>query len=165
MHCVSTTIIKRKIKMDTPGIALIILGVLSIAVGVLGKFRPDIVYRDWSEKRTIGGFRLFGFSAFRLGGEKMNFEDRQRFGFVTFILFGVMLILASIASSVPQWEAYKSAITISIVMLMTVVLLFAFWKIMLSQDESRGRIAFAIVMLLAFAMIAFVVYYWHVTLK
>lgn len=148
--------------MDTPGIALIILGVLSIAVGVLGKFRPDIVYRDWNEKKTIGGFRLFGFSAFRLGGEKMNFEDRQRFGFVTFILFGIMLILASIASSIPQWEAYKGAITISIVMVMTVVLLFAFWKIMLSQDERFKGIGFAIIMLLSFTLIAFAVYYWMI---
>ena len=57
------------------------------------------------------------------------------------------------------------AVVISIVMVMTVVLLIVFWKIMLSQDENRGRISFAIVMLLAFAMIALVVYYWHVTLK
>ena len=151
--------------MDTSGLALIILGVLSIALAILGKFRPDIVYRDWNEKRTLGGFRLFGFSAIRIGGKEMAPEDRQRFGFVTFILFGVMLILASIASSIPQWEAYKSAITISIVMVMTVVMLFLFWKFLLSQDENRGRISFAIVMLLSFAMIALAVYYWYVTLK
>ena len=151
--------------MDTSGLALIILGVLSIALAILGKFRPDIVYRDWNEKKAIGGFRLFGFSAIRIGGKELAPEDRQRFGFVTFILFGVMLILASIASSIPQWEVYKSAITISIVMVMTIVMLFLFWKFLLSQDENRGRIAFAIVMLLSFAMIALAVYYWYVTLK
>lgn len=151
--------------METPGIALIILGIASIAVGVLGKFRPDIVYRDGNEKKTFGGFRLFGFSAFRLGGEKLNSEDRQRFGFVTFILFGVMLILASVASSIPQWQAYKSAIAISIVMVMTVVLLLMYWKIILSLDESRGRIGFAIIMLVSFAMLAFATYYWYIALK
>ena len=148
--------------MDIEGIVFIILGILSIAVGIFGKFRPDIVYRDWNEK---GGFRQFGFSTFRLGSKEMDPEVRQRFGFVLFILMGVMFILVSIATSIPQWQAYKSAIAISIVMVMTVVLLLAFWKIMLSQDESRGRIAFAIVMLLSIAMIAFVVYYWYVTLK
>ena len=151
--------------MDTSGIVFIILGVLSIAVGIYGKFRPDIVYRDWSEKRTIGGFRLFGFSAFRLGAEKMDSEDRQRFGFVVFVLFGIMLILTGIACSIPQWETYKSTIAFSIVMLMTVIMLFAYWKILLSQDESRSRKGFAVIMLLSFALIAFTVYYWHVTLK
>lgn len=152
--------------MDTLGIALIIMGIVSIAVGILGKFRPDIIYRNWNKGSAFGGgIRLFGLSAARLGGDKMTPEDRQRFGFVTFILFGVMLILASIASSIPQWEVYKSAIAISIVMVMTVVMLFLFWKFLLSQDENRGRIAFAIVMLLSFAMIALAVYYWYVTLK
>ncbi len=151
--------------MDTSGIALIILGVLSIAVGIFGKFRPDIVYRDWNEKKTFGGFRLFGFSAVRLGGKEMAPEDRQRFGFVTFILFGIMLILASIATSIPQWQAYKSAIAISIVMVMTVMMLFSYWKIVLSQDENRGRIGVAIIMLLYFAMLAFAAYYWYVTIK
>ena len=151
--------------METPGIVLIILGIASIAIGIFGKFRPDIVYRDRNEKKTFGGFRLFGFSAFRLGGEKMNLEDRQRFGFVTFILFGVMLVLASIACSIPQWQAYKSAIAISIVMVMTVVLLLMYWKIILNQDESRGRIGFAIIMLVSFAMLAFAAYYWYIALK
>ena len=151
--------------MDTPEFALIIMGILSIAVGIFGKIRPDIIYRDWNEKKTIGGFRLFGFSTFRIGGKEMAPEDRQRFGFVVFVLFGVMLIFSSIACSIPQWEAYKSAIVISIVMVMTVVMLFLFWKFLLSHDESYGRISFAIVMLLAFALIAFTVYYWHVTPK
>ncbi len=151
--------------MDTPEFALIIMGILSIAVGIFGKIRPNIIYRDWNEKKTIGGFRLFGFSTFRIGGKEMAPEDRQRFGFVVFVLFGVMLIFASIACSIPQWEAYKSAVAISIVMMMTVVMLFLFWKFLLSHDESYGRIGFAVIMLLAFALIAFTVYYWHVTLK
>lgn len=151
--------------MDTTGIALIIFGILCIAVGILGKFRPDIIYRDWNEKKTIGGFRLGGFSAIRIGGKEMAPEDRRRFGFVVFVLFGIMLILASIACSIPQWEAYKSAIAISIVMVMTVVMLFLFWKFLLSRDESMGRIGFAVIMLLSFALIAFAAYYWYITLK
>ena len=151
--------------MDASGIGMIIMGVASIALGIFGKIRPDIVYRDWNEKRTLGGFRLFGFSAVRLGGKEMAPEDRQRFGFVTFILFGVMLILASIVCSIPQWEAYKSAITVSIVMVMTVVMLFSYWKIMLSQNERFKGIGFAIIMLLSFALIALTVYNWYVTLK
>ena len=78
---------------------------------------------------------------------------------------GVMLILASIACSIPQWEAYKSAIAISIVILMTIVMLFLYWKFLLSHDENFGRIGFSIIMLVSFALIAFVVYYWYVTLK
>ena len=152
--------------MDSFGITLIILGIVSIAVGIFGKIRPDIIYRNWDKGSALGGsIRLFGFSAARFGGDKMPLEQKQRFGFVVFVLFGVMLILASIASSIPQWEVYKDAITISIVMVMTAVLLFSYWKIVLSQYEGAGRIGFAIVMLLSLSMIAFSVYYWYITLK
>lgn len=152
--------------MDSFGITLIILGIVSIAVGIFGKIRPDIIYRNWDKGSAFGGsIRLFGFSAARFGGDKMPLEQKQRFGFVVFVLFGVMLILASIASSIPQWEVYKDAITISIVMVMTAVLLFSYWKIVLSQYEGAGRIGFAIVMLLSLSMIAFSVYYWYITLK
>lgn len=152
--------------MDTTGIALIIMGVASIAVGIFGKFRPDILYRNWGGKRSfIGGFRLFGFTPARLGDEKMVPEDKQRFGFVCFVLFGVMIILVGIVTSIPQWETYKSAITISIVMAITIMMLFSYWKIMLSQNERFKGISFAIVMLLSFALIALAVYNWHVILK
>ncbi len=151
--------------MDNEGIALIILGALAIAVGIFGKFRPDIVYRDWSEKRTIGGFRLFGFSAFRVGGKNLSPEYRQRFGFVTFILFGIMLVLAGVALGVPQWQAYKSAITISIVMVMTVVLLLMYWRILLSQNERFRGLGLAVVLLLSAAMLVVAAYYWRITLN
>ena len=147
--------------MDTTGIALIILGVLSIAMGIFGKFRPDIVYRDWNEK---GGFRQFGFSTFRLGGKEMAPEVRQRFGFVVFILMGVMFILVSIATTIPQWQAYKSAIAISIVMVMTMILLLMYWKIILSQNE-RSKISLIIVLLLSVAMLVLTAYYWRITLN
>lgn len=148
--------------MDTSGIALIILGVLSIAVGIFGKFRPDIVYREWNEK---GSFRQFGFSTFRFGGKGMSLEDRQRFGFVLFILMGVMFILVSISTSIPQWQAYKSAIAISIVMVLTVVLLLMYWRIILSQNERFRGIGLVVVLLLSAAMLIFTAYYWHITLN
>ena len=148
--------------MDTSGIALIILGVLSIAVGIFGKFRPDIVYRDWNKK---GGFRQFGFSTFRLGSKEMDPEVRQRFGFVTFILFGIMLVLASVTTSISKWQPYRSAIVISIVMVLTVILLLMYWRIVLSQNERYRGIGLAVVLLLSAAMIVFSAYYWHITLN
>ena len=146
--------------MDIEGIVFIILGILSIAVGIFGKFRPDIVYREWNEK---GGFRQFGFSTFRLGGKELAPEVRQRFGFVTFILLGVMLIMVSIAISIPRWQPYNGAIAFSIVMLMTVVLLLMYWKIVLSQDE-KSRIGLVIVLLLSAALLVLTAYYWRLTL-
>ena len=148
--------------MDTSGIVMIILGVVLIAVGIFGKIRPDIVYRDWNKK---GGFRQFGFSTFRLGGKEMAPEVRQRFGFVLFILMGVMFILVSVAFSIPQWQVYKSAILLSIIIVISVVLSFSFWKIILSQNERFKGISFAITMLFCFALIATVVYYWISILK
>jgi hypothetical protein len=146
--------------MDIEGIIFIILGVISIAVGIFGKFRPDIVYREWNEK---GGFRQFGFSTFRLGGKELAPEVRQRFGFVTFILLGVMFIMLGIAISISQWQPYNGAIAFSIVMLMTVVLLLMYWKIVLSQDE-KSRIGLVIVLLLSAALLVLTAYYWRLTL-
>ena len=146
--------------MDTSGIVFIILGILFIAVGIFGKFRPDIVYREWNEK---GGFRQFGFSTFRLGGKELAPEVRQRFGFVTFILLGVMFIMLGIAISISQWQTYNTAIAFSIVMLMTVVLLLMYWKIVLSQDE-KSRIGLVIVLLISAALLVLTAYYWRLTL-
>jgi len=95
----------------------------------------------------------------------MASPQRQQFGFFVLLLFGIMMLLVAGAMNVPQWQGYMDAVVISIVMMMTAVMLLVFWKIMLSQDESRGRISFAIIMLISFAMIALAVYYWHVTLK
>ena len=146
--------------MDTSGIVFIILGVLSIGVGIFGKFRPDIVYREWNEK---GGFRQFGFSTFRLGGKELAPEVRQRFGFVTFILLGVMFIMLGVAISISRWQTYNTAIAFSIVMVMTVILLLMNWKIVLSQDE-KSRIGLVIVLLLSAALLVLTAYYWRLTL-
>lgn len=152
--------------MDTSGIAMIILGVVLIAVGIFGKIRPDILYRNYDRKTAFGGaFRLFGFSAARLGDQEVPFEVKQRLSFMFFVLFGVMVILIGIVTMVPQWEAYKSAIAISIVMAITIVMIFSYWKIVLSQNERSKGIGFAIIMLLSFALIALAVYNWMDVLK
>ena len=152
--------------MDTSGIAMIILGVVLIAVGIFGKIRPDILYRNRDKKTAFGGsLRLFGFAPARLGGREMSSEVKQRLSFVLFVLFGVMIILVEIVTMVSQWEAYKSAIVVSIVMVMTIVMLFSYWKILLSQNERFKGIGFAIAMLISFALIAMAVYNWMDVLK
>ena len=79
--------------MDTTGIALLIAGFASIAVAILGKFRPDIIYRNHDKKTAFGGaFRLFGGSFFRMFNEDMDPEVKQRIGFVVYILLGIVLI-------------------------------------------------------------------------
>ena len=152
--------------MDTSGIAMIILGVVLIAVGIFGKIRPDILYRNRDKKTAFGGsIRLFGFAPARLGGQDMSSEVKQRLSFVLFVLFGVMIILVEIVTMVPQWEAYKSAIAISVVLGVTIVMLFSYWKIVLSQNERFKGIGFAVIMLLSFALMALAVYYWMDALK
>lgn len=79
--------------MDTTGIALLIAGFASIAVAILGKIRPDIIYRNYDKKTAFGGaFRLFGSSFFRVFNSNMDPEVKQRIGFVVYILLGVALI-------------------------------------------------------------------------
>ena len=79
--------------MDTTGIALLIAGFASIAVGILGKIRPDIIYRNYDKKTAFGGaFRLFGGSFFRVFNSSMDPEVKQRIGFVVYILLGIVLI-------------------------------------------------------------------------
>ena len=152
--------------MDTSGIVMIILGVVLIAVGIFGKIRPDILYRNRDKKTAFGGsLRLFGFAPARLGGQDMSSEVMQRLSFVLFVLFGVMVILIGIVAMVPQWEVYKSPIAISVVLGVTIVMLFSYWKIVLSQNERFKSIGFAIIMLLSFALIALAVYYWMDALK
>ena len=148
--------------MDNGTIALIIAGIASIGAAILSKVRPDLVWKNRQHGNPLLRFRVLNIPG--MNGNAAS-PQRQQFGFFVMLLFGIMMLLVAGAMNVPQWQDCMDAVVISVVMVMTVVLLFVFWKIMLSQDESRGRIAFAIVMLLAFAMIALVVYYWQITLK
>ena len=154
--------------MDSSEIGMIIIGVVLIAVGIFGMVRPDILYRNVGGKKAFGsGFRLFGFSAARRDDSKMAPEDIHinKWWLLCFILFGVMLILVNVVPMIPLWEEYMSAILLSIVIVISIVVFFSFWKIILSQNERFKGIGFAITMLFCFALIAIVVYYWISILK
>ena len=154
--------------MDSSEIGMIIIGVVLIAVGIFGMVRPDILYRNVGGKKAFGsGFRLFGFSAARRDESKVAPEDIhvQRWWLLCFILFGVMLILVNVVPMIPLWEEYMSAILLSIVIVISIVVFFSFWKIILSQNERFKGIGFAITMLFCFVLIAIVVYYWISILK
>lgn len=154
--------------MDTTEIGMIIIGIVLIAVGVFGMVRPDILYRNVGGKKAFGsGFRLFGFSAARMGDSKMAPEDihKQKWWLLCSILVGVMLILVNVVPKIPLWEEYQGAILLSIIIVMSIVMSFLFWKIVLSHNERFKGIGFAICMLFSFALLAIVVCYWISILK
>ena len=154
--------------MDSSEIGMIIIGVVLIAVGIFGMVRPDILYRNVGGKKAFGsGFRLFGFSAARRDDSKVTPEDIHinKWWLLCFILFGVMLILVNVVYKIPLWEEYQGAILLSIIIVMSIVMSFLFWKIVLSNNERFKGIGFAIIMLFCFVLIAIVVYYWISILK
>lgn len=154
--------------MDSSEIGMIIIGVVLIAVGIFGMVRPDILYRNVGGKKAFGsGFRLFGFSAARRDDSKVTPEDIHinKWWLLCFILFGVMLILVNVVPKIPLWKEYQGAILLSIIIVMSIVMSFLFWKIVLSNNERFKGIGFAITMLFCFALIAIVVYYWISILK
>ena len=154
--------------MDSSEIGMIIIGVVLIAVGIFGMVRPDILYRNVGGKKAFGsGFRLFGFSAARRDESKVAPEDIhvQRWWLLCSILFGVMLILVNVVYKIPLWEDYQGAILLSIIIVMSIVMSFLLWKIVLSHNERFKGIGFAIYMLFSFVLIATVVYYWIDILK
>lgn len=135
--------------MDTESIVLIIAGIASIAMAILGKFRPDIVYKGM---------------AYKIGNRELTIPEKQRWGFVVFLLFGIMLLLLAVVLSIPQWQTYQKEILFSIIMVMTVVMLLLFWKMVLSQNE-RYRISLVIVLLLSVSLLAVAAYFWYVALS
>ena len=130
--------------MSTVSIALIIAGVASIAMAILGKFRPDIVYKGM---------------AYRIGNRELSIQEKQRWGFIVFLLLGIMMFMLAVAFSIPQWQAYQFEIAITIIMVMTVVLLLLFWRNVLSQ---RYRTSWVIVLLLSISLLAVAAYFWYV---
>lgn len=135
--------------MDIVSIAIIIAGIASIAMAIFGKFRPDIVYKGM---------------AYKIGNRELTIPEKQRWGFVVFLLFGIMLLLLAVVLSIPQWQVYQKEILFSIIMVMTVVMLLLFWKMVLSQNE-RYRISLVIVLLLSVSLLAVAAYFWYVALS
>ena len=134
--------------MDTESIVIIIAGIASIAMAIFGKFRPDIVYKGM---------------AYKIGNRELTIPEKQRWGFIVFLLFGIMLLLLAVVLSIPQWQVYQKEILFSIIMVMTVVMLLLFWKMVLSQNE-RYRISLVIVLLLSVSLLAVAAYFWYVAL-
>ena len=135
--------------MDTESIVLIIAGIASIAMAIFGKFRPDIVYKGM---------------AYKIGNRELTIPEKQRWGFIVFLLFGIMLLLLAVVLSIPQWQVYQKEILFSIIMVMTIVMLLLFWKMVLSQNE-RYRISLVIVLLLSVSLLAVAAYFWYVALS
>ena len=135
--------------MGTESIVLIIAGIASIAMAIFGKFRPDIVYKGMS---------------YKIGNRELTIPEKQRWGFIVFLLFGIMLLLLTVVLSIPQWQVYQKEILFSIIMVMTVVMLLLFWKMVLSQNE-RYRISLVIVLLLSVSLLAVAAYFWYVALS
>ncbi len=129
-------------------IALVVAGIVSIAMAILGKFRPDIVFKGMS---------------YKIGGSELTIPEKQRLGFVVFLIFGIMMFMLAVAVNIPQWQAYQTEIIITIVMVLTVVMLLLFWKMMLSQREGY-RASLVIVLLLSVSLLAVAAYFWYVAL-
>ena len=132
--------------MNTISIILLIAGIASIAMAVLGKFRPDIVYKGM---------------AYKIGNRELTIPEKQRWGFVVFLLLGIMLLMMAVALSIPQWQAYQKAIVFSIIMVVSVVMMLLFWKMVLRQ---RYRASLAIVLLLSLSLLAIAACFWYVAL-
>lgn len=132
--------------MDSVSILLIIAGVVSIAMAIFGKIRPDIVYKNQQSGN-------------------ISPENRQRLGFILMLLMGIMLLMIAVAMGVPQWEEVESAVVVTIALAMTVVMLFPFWKYVLSQIEGFRITSLVLTIIASLALIALCVYYWHITLK
>ena len=132
--------------MDSVSILLIIAGIVSIAMAIFGRIRPDIVYKNQQSGN-------------------ISPENRQRFGFIVMLLMGIMFLMIAVAMSVPQWEEVESAVVVTIALAMTVVMLFPFWKFVLSQIEGFRTTSLVLTIIASLALIALCVYYWHITLK
>ena len=130
--------------MDKDFIAFFAIGIVAIGMAVFGKFRPEVIYRNY--KGVIA-------------------PDKQRFMSILLVIYGIMFILVGVVACIPQFQAVRSALAFTIVMIATVVMLFFLWKILLSQNESLRGIGLAAIMLVSLAIFGITVYYWHLTLN
>jgi hypothetical protein len=132
--------------MNTISIVLIIAGIASIAMAILGKLRPDVVYKGM---------------AYKIGNRELTVPEKQHWGFIVFLLLGIMMFMLAVAFSIPRWQAYQFEIAFTIIMVMTVVMMLVFWKMVLSQ---RNRGSLAIVLLLSVSLLAIAAYFWYIAI-
>lgn len=130
--------------MNTISIILLIAGLASIAIAILGKFRPDIVYKG---------------SSYKIKNEELSVPEKQRWGFIMFLLLGIMSFMLAGALSIPQWQVYRFEIAFTIIMVMAVVMMMLFWEMVLSK---RYRASLVIVLLLSLSLLAVAAYFWYV---
>ena len=135
---------KKHLKMDKDFITFLAIGIIAIGMAIFRKFRPELIYRNY--KGVIA-------------------PDRQRVMFFAFLNYGIMFILIGVATCVPQFQAVKSALAITIAVVATVVMLLMLWRILLSSNERLSRIGFALMMFLSLGLIGFSIYYWMITLN
>ena len=114
-------------------------------MAIIAKFRPDIVYNGMS---------------YKIGGKELSIPEKQRWGFIMFLLLGIMSFMLAGALSIPQWQVYRFEIAFTIIMVMAVVMMMLFWKMVLRQ---RYRASLAIVLLLSLSLLAIAAYFWYVT--
>ena len=126
--------------MNTISIILLIAGIASIAIAILGKFRPDIVYKGM---------------AYKIGNRELTIPEKQRWGFIMFLLLGIMSFMLAGALSIPQWQVYRFEIAFTIV-----VMMMLFWKMVLSKRYRASSLV--IVLLLSLSLLAVAAYFWYV---
>ena len=131
--------------MNTISIILLIAGIASIAIAILGKFRPDIVYKGM---------------AYKIGNRELTIPEKQRWGFIMFLLLGIMSFMLAGALSIPQWQVYRFEIAFTIIMVMAVVMMMLFWKMVLSKRYRASSLV--IVLLLSLSLLAVAAYFWYV---
>ena len=149
--------------MNSVIIGLVIVGIAFIGFAIFGKIRPDIVWKNRSKgNNPFLRFRFFSFPN-NSEGDTVS-PEQQKYGFIVFLLSGIMFLLEAIAFSIPQWQENIAAIAISIAMVMTIIMLFTMWKFVLSQNEGFRTISLVLCIIASVAMIVFCIYYWHITL-
>lgn len=131
--------------MDKDTISILGIGIVAIAMAILGRFRPDIIFRNARGKQIS--------------------PENQRFLSFAFLLYGIMFVLIAIALIIPKLLPYKGVVAVSIAVFMTVVMLIGLWAIKYRHDERPSRIALVGVLVASMALIGFCVYYWTVTLS
>lgn len=131
--------------MDKDIISILGIGIVAILMAILGRFRPDIIYRNARGKQIT--------------------PENQRFLSFAFLLYGIMFVLIAIALSIPRLVPYKGATAISIAVFMTVIMLIGLWAIKYRNDERLSRLVLVGVLVASMALIGFCIYYWTITLN
>ena len=131
--------------MDKDTISILGIGIVAVAMAILGKFRPDIIFRNARGKQIA--------------------PENQRFLSFAFLLYGIMFVLIAIALGIPRLVPYKGVTAVSIAVFMTVIMLIGLWAIKYRNDERLSRLVLVGVLVASMALVGFCIYYWTITLN